>query len=208
MTKIRVAIVGVGNCASSLVQGIHYYADRDPAKVGGVMHWWIGGYLPSDIEVSAAFDVDRRKVGKDVAEAIFAEPNCTTVFCSDVHELGVPVEMGRILDGLCGHMENYPDNRRFIRAEAPEPPPLVAEGAVPYVVTWPRDARAAPQTVRSVPDVRGLSVREAARRLHDRGFRVRLEGWGRVSDMEPGPGSNAARGTMITLRSGRVKATP
>ncbi len=70
MTKIRVAIVGVGNCASALVQGIHYYADRDPAKVSGVMRWSIGRYFPSDIEIAAEFDVDRRKVGKDVTDAI------------------------------------------------------------------------------------------------------------------------------------------
>jgi len=93
-------------------------------------------------------------------------------------------------------------------AAAPDPAPIVAEGAVPYVVTWPRDPRATPQTLRVVPDVRGLSVREAARRLHGRGFRVRLEGWGRVTDMEPGPGSDVARGAMITLRGGRVEATP
>jgi cell division protein FtsI (penicillin-binding protein 3) len=94
------------------------------------------------------------------------------------------------------------------RPAAPQPPPVVADGAVPYVVTWPRDSHAAPRTVRPVPDVRGLSVREAARRLHDRGFRVRLEGWGTVRDMEPDAGSDEAPGTMITLRSGRVEATP
>ena len=64
---IRIAIIGVGNCASSLVQGIHYYRGRDPQDAIGLMHWDIGGYAPGDIEVVAAFDIDRRKVGRDVA---------------------------------------------------------------------------------------------------------------------------------------------
>ena len=75
--KIRIAIVGVGNCASSLLQGIRYYHGRDPEDAIGLMHWDIGGYRPSDIEVVCAFDIDRRKVGKDIAEAIFQPPNCT-----------------------------------------------------------------------------------------------------------------------------------
>ena len=81
MTPIRVAIVGVGNCASSLVQGIHYYADKTPENASGLMHWRIGDYGPTDLSVVAAFDIDARKVGRDVNEAIFALPNCTTVFC-------------------------------------------------------------------------------------------------------------------------------
>lgn len=74
MDKIKIAIVGVGNCASSLIQGIYYYRNKDARDSIGLMHWDIGGYRPGDIEVVAAFDVDKRKVGKDVSEAIFAPP--------------------------------------------------------------------------------------------------------------------------------------
>ena len=119
--KIRIAIVGVGNCASSLLQGIGYYRDRDPSDTIGLMHWDIGGYAPGDIEVVAAFDIDRRKVGLDVADAIFAKPNCTTVFCADVPSTGVTVQMGRVLDGYSEHMADYPDERTFLPADAEQP---------------------------------------------------------------------------------------
>ncbi|MCI0667083.1 MAG: inositol-3-phosphate synthase, partial [Methylococcaceae bacterium] len=84
MKKIKIAIIGVGNCASSLIQGIHYYRNKDQSTATGLMHWIINGFTPSDIEVVAAFDIDRRKVGKDVSKAIFAKPNCTKVFCEDI----------------------------------------------------------------------------------------------------------------------------
>lgn len=119
--KIRIAIIGVGNCASSLVQGIHYYRDRDSSDAIGLMHWDIGGYAPGDIEVVAAFDIDRRKLGRDVAEAIFAPPNCTTVFCADVPPSGTVVRMGRVLDGYSEHMADYPDVRTFLVADVPQP---------------------------------------------------------------------------------------
>ena len=100
MTKVRIAIVGVGNCASSLVQGLEYYETADPAeRVPGLMHVDLGGYHVRDVEVAAAFDVDAKKVGKDVAEAIFTEPNNTIRF-ADVPPLGVTVQRGRTLDGL------------------------------------------------------------------------------------------------------------
>ncbi len=121
MKSIRIAVVGVGNCASSLVQGIHYYRNKEEGDAIGLMHWEIGGYSPSDIEVVAAFDIDRRKVGRDVSEAIFAEPNCTTVFCQDVPPTGVKVRMGRILDGYSEHMANYPEKNTFVLADEPEP---------------------------------------------------------------------------------------
>ena len=70
MNKIKIAIVGIGNCASSLIQGIHYYDGKNPEDAIGLMHWDIGGYKPSDIEVVAAFDVDERKVGKTIDEAL------------------------------------------------------------------------------------------------------------------------------------------
>ena len=82
MGNIKIAIVGVGNCASSLIQGIHYYREKSPQNAIGLMHWEIGGYKPGDIEVVAAFDTDKRKVGIDVHEAIFSAPNCTAVFYS------------------------------------------------------------------------------------------------------------------------------
>ena len=121
MNKIKIAIVGVGNCASSLVQGIEYYRGRGPEDAVGLMHWEIGGYRPNDIEVACAFDIDLRKVGKDVAEAIFEPPNCTTVFCKDVPKAGVVVRMGRILDGIADHMQDQPEARTFLPSDEREP---------------------------------------------------------------------------------------
>jgi myo-inositol-1-phosphate synthase len=100
VTTVRIAIVGIGNCASSFVQGLEYYRDADAGgKVPGLMHVELGGYHVGDVEVVAAFDVDAKKVGKDVAEAIFTEPNNTIRF-ADVAPLGVAVRRGRTLDGL------------------------------------------------------------------------------------------------------------
>ena len=121
MSKIKIAIVGIGNCASSLIQGIHYYQDKDPQEAIGLMHWEIGGYRPGDIEVVAAFDIDQRKVGIDVHEAIFSPPNCTTVFHSGIPTSGVAVRMGRILDGVSDHMKNYDEKRTFVPADISEP---------------------------------------------------------------------------------------
>ncbi|MCH2266830.1 MAG: inositol-3-phosphate synthase [SAR324 cluster bacterium] len=121
MSKIKIAIVGIGNCASSLIQGIQYYRNKTPDDAIGLMHWEIGGYMPGDMEVVAAFDVDKRKIGLDVNEAIFSEPNCTTVFCSDIPKAGVEVQMGKILDGFSEHMKEYADKYTFILADAPEP---------------------------------------------------------------------------------------
>jgi myo-inositol-1-phosphate synthase len=118
--KIRIAIVGMGNCASSLVQGIAYYAGREPEDAIGLMHWEVGGFRPGDIDVVAAFDVDARKVGRDVSEAIFAEPNCTKVFQTEVPKSGVPVRMGRVLDGVSNHMAEYAEGRSFVVADALE----------------------------------------------------------------------------------------
>ncbi|HEY2441065.1 MAG TPA: inositol-3-phosphate synthase, partial [Solirubrobacteraceae bacterium] len=99
--KVRVAIIGVGNCASSFVQGVHYYRDADPAEqVPGLMHVDLGGYHVGDIEFSAAFDIDADKVGKDLSEAIFAGQNNTLKFDSDLPTLGVEVMRGMTHDGL------------------------------------------------------------------------------------------------------------
>ena len=118
---INVAIVGIGNCASSLVQGIQHYGEG-ANDLTGLMHWEIGGYRPSDLRIVAAWDVDARKVGKDVAEAIFAKPNCTAVFAPHVEPTGATVEMGVTLDGVAEHMADYPDEARtFMPADASEP---------------------------------------------------------------------------------------
>ena len=100
MGKIRVGIVGVGNCAASLVQGVHYYRDADPTqKVPGLMHVKFGPYHVRDIEFVAAFDVDAKKVGRDLSEAILASEN-NTIKIADVPPLGVTVQRGHTLDGL------------------------------------------------------------------------------------------------------------
>ncbi|MGZ4567575.1 MAG: inositol-3-phosphate synthase, partial [Blastococcus sp.] len=100
MTSVRVAIVGVGNCAAALVQGVEYYRDADEtASVPGLMHVRFGAYHVSDIEFVAAFDVDGKKVGFDLADAIVASENNTITIC-DVPPLGVTVQRGTTLDGL------------------------------------------------------------------------------------------------------------
>lgn len=117
---IRVALVGVGNCASSLVQGLTHYRGRNDEAVG-LMHAELGGYRPDDIRIVAAFDIDRRKVGTDVAQAIFAAPNCTAVFAPEVRPTGAIVRMGRRLDGVAEHMADHPEARSFAPADLPEP---------------------------------------------------------------------------------------
>jgi myo-inositol-1-phosphate synthase len=98
--KVRVAIIGVGNCASSLVQGVHYYREAKPDDfIPGLMHVNLGGYHISDVEFSAAFDVDANKVGKDISEAIYSTPNNTYRF-ADVPKLGAKVYRGMTHDGL------------------------------------------------------------------------------------------------------------
>jgi myo-inositol-1-phosphate synthase len=121
MDKIRIAVIGVGNCASSLLQGIEYYRHKNGEDAIGLMHWDIAGYKPYDVEVVAAFDIDRRKVGKDVNEAIFQRPNCTAVFCEEMPRTGVPVRMGRLLDGFSDHMKDHDDDYTFIPSDGPEP---------------------------------------------------------------------------------------
>ena len=98
MGNIRIGIVGVGNCASALIQGLHYYASPD-RPCSGLMSPELGGYGAGDIEAVCAFDVDRRKVGQDLSSALFAPPNCTRIFCGPLPASGVTVRMGRALDG-------------------------------------------------------------------------------------------------------------
>ncbi|MDN5920453.1 MAG: inositol-3-phosphate synthase [Pseudonocardia sp.] len=100
MSQVRVAVVGVGNCAASLVQGVHYYADADPAtQVPGLMHVDFGGYHVRDVTFVAAFDVDAKKVGQDLSDAIAASEN-NTIKIADVPPLGVTVQRGHTFDGL------------------------------------------------------------------------------------------------------------
>ncbi|MGZ5091111.1 MAG: inositol-3-phosphate synthase [Burkholderiales bacterium] len=106
MNRVRVALVGVGNCASSLVQGVHFYREvANDDFVPGLMHVNLGGYRPCDIEFTAAFDVDANKVGKDLSQAIYAEPNNTLRF-ADVPHLGVHVHRGMTHDGLGKYLKN------------------------------------------------------------------------------------------------------
>ena len=100
MGNINVAIIGVGNCASSLIQGVHYYRNADETEfIPGLMHPNLGGYHISDINFVAAFDIDKNKVGKDLADAIYTAPNNTFKFC-DVPPTGVKVHRGMTHDGL------------------------------------------------------------------------------------------------------------
>ncbi len=119
--SIRIAIVGVGNCASALVQGIEFYREsnlKNPKfEALGLMHLDIGGFKPWDIEVGAAFDIDQRKVGKSLKEALFASPNCTKIFFPNLKDSGVIVSMGEVLDGVSEHMKEYPENRIFLVAD-------------------------------------------------------------------------------------------
>ncbi|MBO8138747.1 MAG: inositol-3-phosphate synthase [Desulfotomaculum sp.] len=116
MGKINIAIAGVGNCASALLQGIEMYKNS-PENTIGLMNYDLGGYKPGDINVVAAFDVDKRKVGKGLKEAIFAKPNCTTVFYKDLPDYPVEVQMGHVLDGVSEHMVDYDEDKTFIVAD-------------------------------------------------------------------------------------------
>lgn len=118
---IRIAIVGVGNCASALIQGIEFYGEnshKNPKlEALGLMHLDIGGYKPWEIQVGAAFDIDRRKVGKTLKEAVFAKPNCTQVIFPELNDSAVIVSMGEVLDGVSEHMKDYPEDRVFVVAD-------------------------------------------------------------------------------------------
>lgn len=130
MKKIKIGIIGVGNCASSLIQGINYYEDKEEKDSIGLMHWEIGGYKASDIEVVLAFDIDKRKVGKDVSEAIFQEPNCTKKILNNINKTGTIVKMGNVLDGVAEHMTDY--GKRFTFDVSDEQQPTKEE-VVKYI---------------------------------------------------------------------------
>jgi myo-inositol-1-phosphate synthase len=112
LQEIRTAIVGVGNCASSLVQGRFYYSNPDD-DIPGLITKTFGGYRTCHITFVAAFDVDERKVGLDLSEAIFAKPNCTTVFQRDIPFMNCPVTMGYLIDSIPPQNETYPETARF-----------------------------------------------------------------------------------------------
>ena len=123
MSEIRVAIVGVGNCASSLIQGIHYYAQSMSSGQDGtvgLLHPALGGYTPADVKIVAAVDIDERKVGRPLQEAVFALPNNTKVFFRDFTS-DVKVVMGNVLDGVAEHMNDYPQHQRFVVSSKPPP---------------------------------------------------------------------------------------
>jgi len=121
MSKIKIGIVGVGNCASALLQGIEYYRAHMDRETIGLLHWNMNGYMPVDIVVVSAFDIDRRKVGKDVHEAIYSLPNCTPNIMDHMPVAGVKVFMGRINDGFSEHMKAYEDDQTFILSDETEP---------------------------------------------------------------------------------------
>jgi len=116
MSKIKVAIAGIGNCASALLQGIEMYKNS-PENTIGLLNYDLGGYTPGDIEVVAAFDIDKRKVGKKLKEALLAKPNCTTVFYAQLPDYPVEVHMGPVLDGVSEHMASYPEDNTFLVAD-------------------------------------------------------------------------------------------
>ncbi len=123
MTKVRVGIVGVGNCASSLVQGIEFYRhDRmngGEPESPGLMHYDLAGYRPQDIEIVCAFDIDERKVGEPLERAVFAPPNKAIEIRRELPSYGVTVEMGPILDGVSEHMANYAPEETFLPSDRP-----------------------------------------------------------------------------------------
>jgi len=116
MNFIRIAIAGVGNCATSLLQGLEYYQSPSSSKTG-LLHQTVGPYRPSDIRVVAAFDVDARKVGKPLEVACNAPPNCTIRFVKRLPRYGIRVQMGPVLDGVATHMTRHPKDRTFVVAK-------------------------------------------------------------------------------------------
>ncbi|MFW5701307.1 MAG: inositol-3-phosphate synthase, partial [Cyclobacteriaceae bacterium] len=121
MEKIKIGIIGIGNCASALVQGLNYYQNKSEQDNSGIINWVIGGYAPFDIEIVAAFDIDLRKVGKNINEAIFMKPNCTKVFCRELTQNETVVQMGKVLDSYSEIMNQYPESERFIVAQQKQP---------------------------------------------------------------------------------------
>jgi myo-inositol-1-phosphate synthase len=122
MAPIRIAVAGVGNCASALLQGLQYYSRpgtrASRRSAAGLLHPRVGPYTAADIRVVAAFDIDARKVGRPLEAATLAKPNCTTLFQRPLPRYGIKVHMGPVLDGVAPHMKDYPRERTFIVAKA------------------------------------------------------------------------------------------
>lgn len=116
MGKINIAIAGVGNCASALLQGIEMYKEMSDDPIG-LMHYDLGGYKPGDINVVAAFDIDKRKVGRKLKDALLAQPNCAKMFYDNLPDYPVEVKMGPVLDGISEKMDEYGDEYKFIAAD-------------------------------------------------------------------------------------------
>lgn len=136
---LRIAIAGIGNCASALIQGLGYYRGDDASIPPGLMNPEIGGWRCADIEVVAAFDIDERKVGKHLSEAIFAQPNCARVFWNGPVPGGVVrVLKGPVADGVAPHMADFPADRAFRLSAAPEvdPATVLRENRVDVLVCY------------------------------------------------------------------------
>jgi myo-inositol-1-phosphate synthase len=160
--KIRVAIIGVGNCASSLVQGIEYYKNAaEDASVPGLMHVNLGGYHIRDIEFTLGIDINVTKVGKDLAEAIYAEPNNTYKFC-DVPKLNVPMVRGMAHDGLGKYLSQ-------VITKAPGPTAdivkLLKDTKTDVVVSYLPDQSSDPPPISSKPRPSNSGMTSAATKL-------------------------------------------
>lgn len=118
MSKINIAIAGVGNCASALLQGVEMYK-ASPENHIGLINYNLGGYTPGDVNIVAAFDVDKRKVGKPLKEAVLAKPNCTFLFYDKLPDYPVQVHMGPVMDGISEHMADYDQDKSFVVADQP-----------------------------------------------------------------------------------------
>jgi myo-inositol-1-phosphate synthase len=116
--QIKLAICGIGNCASSLIQGISRFSTS--GELTGLKYRVINGYKLSDVQIVAAFDIDNRKVGKDVSEAIFESPNNTLIFQDKIEKMGVIVQKGPTLDGIAPHTGNFPENQRIVEYKGPD----------------------------------------------------------------------------------------
>lgn len=131
--KVKVAIVGVGNCASSLIQGLTFYKNaKKDTPIPGLMHTMLGGYAVSDIEVVAAFDVNKTKVGKDVAEAIYAKPNNTVTFAK-VRKLGVIVKNAKLLDGIGEYLKDVIETSKH---DIPDPVKILKDSGVEILINY------------------------------------------------------------------------
>lgn len=136
LSEIRVAVVGVGNSASALIQGVEYYKNaKEGASVPGLMHVVFGKYHIRDVKFVAAFDVNKNKIGKDLAEAIFIEPNCVVKF-ADVPSLGVKVSPGPVMDGVAAHMKETFNVYGDMKAETTDVAEVLKDAGAEILVNY------------------------------------------------------------------------